>query len=520
MIAAPSFDTPAGRIVGWRDGGVIRATGIRYARAGRFQPPVAEPASRSDIDATQWSPACAQPAHPLGSDIIGSPLRPLAATEDCLRLSLTLPGDIEPGDSRPVMVWIHGGSYVFGAGDAAIFDPRALVEERGVIVVSVTYRLGLFGFLGGSDGRPANVGLLDIIEALRWINRNIASFGGAADCVTLFGQSAGGDAIAHLMIATGAQGLFRRAIIQSAPLGISLGRRRMTEAMLKMAMRIAHDAPLEEVLAAQSSVISAASGFGWPAAMPFGTQYGHHPLPDEARLDSAWSGCASSFDVMVGFTATEGSFFVPLIEPVRRLSRLPLIGEPLRRFVISTITQKVYAAAAVRFAGRHAEAGGRAYTYRLDWGSRSNGLGATHAIDLPLLFGDERTWADAELLAGLDWSETHARGRAVRELWTRFATTGARQRRAGRAGLSEGVMAINVGTRDVGAVDPQLKTSPIAEEMSEEWSILRQEVPETAVCYFNGEPFPSGTFVRSGAVLLECREGLWVESGPSDPRNP
>lgn len=81
-------------------------------------------------------------------------------------------------------------------------------------------------------------------------------------------------------------------------------------------------------------------------------------------------------------------------------------------------------------------------------------------------------------------------------------------------------MVSNIGTPDVGAVDPQLKTSPIAEEMSEDWDILRQEVPETAVCYFNGEVFPSGAFVRSGAVVLECREGLWVEIGPSDPRNP
>jgi hypothetical protein len=81
-------------------------------------------------------------------------------------------------------------------------------------------------------------------------------------------------------------------------------------------------------------------------------------------------------------------------------------------------------------------------------------------------------------------------------------------------------MASNVGTRDVGAVDPKLQTSPIAEEMSEDWQILRQEAPETAVCYFNGETFQSGSFVRSGTVVLECREGLWVEVGPADPRNP
>lgn len=83
-------------------------------------------------------------------------------------------------------------------------------------------------------------------------------------------------------------------------------------------------------------------------------------------------------------------------------------------------------------------------------------------------------------------------------------------------------MVTNVGTRDVGAVDPRLQTSPIAEEMSEDWQLLRQEVPEGAapVCYFNGEEFQSGAFVRTGTVVLECRDGLWVEIGPADPRNP
>ncbi|HWK48846.1 MAG TPA: carboxylesterase family protein, partial [Steroidobacter sp.] len=345
-------------------------------------------------------------------------------TEDCLRLSITLPDHIAPDDRRPVMVWIHGGSYVFGAGDAAIYDARALVEEQNVIVVSVTYRLGLLGFLGGAGGRAANVGLLDIIEALRWVKANIAAFGGDADNVTLFGQSAGGDAIAHVMIADGAQNLFRRAIIQSAPLGISLGRRRMSEAMMKIAAQVALDASTDDVIAAQESVVSASQGFGWPASMPFGTQYGHHPLPPEEAVDSAWARCARHIDVLIGSTAEEGSFFIPLMEPLKNLATLPVLGSAVRRLVVSTITRKVYAVAADRFAKRHAQAGGRAYTYKIHWGSRTNQLGATHAIDLPLLFGDEQTWQDADLIAGLEWPEVHASARKVRALWALFAKTG------------------------------------------------------------------------------------------------
>ena len=419
----PSFDAPAGRIIGWRDGLIIRATGIRYARAARFQPPTPEPAT-SAIEATQWAPACAQADHPFGMGLMQSSVRTLATTEDCLRLSITRPEVIAPGEQLPVMVWIHGGSYVFGAGDAAIYDARALVQEQNVIVVSITYRLGLLGFVGGAGGRAANVGLLDIIEALRWVKANIAAFGGDADKITLFGQSAGGDAIAHLMIAEGAQDLFRRAIIQSAPLGISLGRRKMYEAMLKIAARVAHDAPTDDVIAAQAAVVSASEGFGWPASMPFGTQYGHHPLPAEEDLDSAWSRCAGRFDVLIGSTAQEGSFFIPIIEPLRRLAAVPLLGKALRHVTIGTITRKVYAAAADRFAKRHARAGGRAYIYKIHWGSKTNQLGATHAIDLPLLFGDEQTWQDADLVAGLSWPEVHASAQKVRALWSLFARTG------------------------------------------------------------------------------------------------
>lgn len=423
-MISPSFDAPAGRIIGWRDGRVIRATGIRYARATRFQPPTPEPASTTSIQATEWAPACAQADHPFGMGLMKSSVRTLATTEDCLRLSITLPDSIAPGDRRPVMVWIHGGSYVFGAGDAAIYDARALVEEQNVIIVSVTYRLGLLGFLGGAGGRAANVGLLDIIEALRWVQANIAAFGGDADNVTVFGQSAGGDAIAHLMIADGAQDLFRRAIIQSAPLGISLGRRKMSEAMMKIAAQVAHDASTDDVIAAQASVVTASQGFGWPASMPFGTQYGHHPLPPEEHVDSAWSRCASRFDVLIGWTAEEGSFFIPLMEPLKNLTTVPVLGSAVRRLVVSTITRKVYASAADRFAKRHAQAGGRAYTYKIHWGSKTNQLGATHAIDLPLLFGDEQIWQDADLIAGLEWPEVHASAQKVRALWASFAKTG------------------------------------------------------------------------------------------------
>lgn len=159
------------------------------------------------------------------------------------------------------MVWIHGGSYVAGAGDAPAYNPSSLVSEQGVIVVSVTYRLGVLGYLGG-NGRPANLGLLDQLVALKWVRRNIAAFDGDPKQVTLFGQSAGGDAVAHLMAVQGARALFRRAIIQSPPLGISRGREKMEKAMVSAASVLSSRTPIGELLAAQDAAKTAAAPFG------------------------------------------------------------------------------------------------------------------------------------------------------------------------------------------------------------------------------------------------------------------
>jgi para-nitrobenzyl esterase len=112
------------------------------------------------------------------------------------------------------------------------------------------------------------------------------------------------------------------------------------------------------------------------------------------------------------------------MEPLRKLAALPLFGEAVRRMIVRIITRKVYSVAVDRFAKRHARAGGRAYTYKIHWGSKTNRLGATHAIDLPLLFGDEGTWRDADLVAGLSWADVHASAQKVRAVWSSFARTG------------------------------------------------------------------------------------------------
>jgi para-nitrobenzyl esterase len=331
-----------------------------------------------------------------------------------------------PADAAdaPVMVFLHGGSYRAGAGDAPVFNPRALVREQGVVVVAVTYRLGLLGYLGDGGARAANLGLLDQLEALRWVQRAIGSFGGDPATVTLFGHSAGGDAVAHLMVAEGARGLFRRAVVQSAPLGISRGRARMSAAMDAAAGDLDAGTPLDELLDAEARVTAAAAPFGLLATMPFGTRYGHDPLPAEADLAAAWAAAAPGVDLLIGSTAREVALFVPgLTGLAARVLAAPLVGGLLARAAVAVLSRKVYGAAVASFARRHAAAGGRASTYRLAWGAPGPYRGA-HCVDLPLLFTDEAAWRAAPLVAGADWADVEARGRQLRQVWAEFARTG------------------------------------------------------------------------------------------------
>ncbi|WP_245634622.1 carboxylesterase family protein [Janibacter limosus] len=416
----PTWSAPAGEIVGRRDGDVLRAGGIRYARAARFAPPVAEaPVDR--IDATRMSPACPQPRVEFLEEVLGLTPGELPFDEDCLRLSVTVPADSTADESLPVMVMIHGGSYVSGAGDLEIYDPGALVTEQRVVVVRVTYRLGLLGYLGDGSTRPANLGLLDQIAALRWVRTNIGAFGGDPDEITLFGQSAGGDAIAHLMIAEGTEGLFRRAIIQSPPIGVMPGRSAMTDAMMHLAQSLTDETDIEDVLAAQPSVEPSVARHGMSAGMPFGVQYGHHPLPAEEDLDAAWSEAAERVDVLIGSTDREASLFIAKALGGRALGPW---AAPFVRRVGHALTERIYGRGVLAFAERHHAAGGRGQRYLITWGVPGNPYAGAHTIELPLLQGELATWRDAALLAGVDPDDFERSGRRLRQIFADFARTG------------------------------------------------------------------------------------------------
>jgi len=415
------FHPPCGPVSGWRDGDVIRATGVPYARAQRFQPPAPAPDWTAEFAATSLSPACPQAPVPFLDAVLGTKYGELPGSEDCQNLSITVPGDLAPDEKLPVMVWIHGGSYTTGSGDLAIFDPARLVAENRVIVVSVTYRLGLFGFLATPAGRPGNLGLLDQLEAFRWVQRNIGAFGGNPRQVTAFGQSAGGDAIAHLMATPEAPALFQRAIIQSAPLGITRGRAKMNHAMGIAADGVTEQTPAMDVVALEAQVTQVAKKFGILAAMPFGTQYGHDPLPEESAIEAAWNRTAPAIEVLIGHTSEEARLFLPRSPRLMRVAKVPVVGKAAVRAIDWVVTETVYGRATRRFARRHAKAGGQVHRYVLDWHAPGNIFGAAHTVDLPLLLGNRKTWDGVGLIAGARWEDVDMTGRAVRSLWAGFA---------------------------------------------------------------------------------------------------
>ncbi|MEZ0113496.1 para-nitrobenzyl esterase [Catenulispora sp. EB89] len=217
--------TSAGAVRGTTTPTMDEYLGIPYAEpptgAERWQRPIPKRPWTGVLDATRFGANCPQPASPYGS---------ASTSEDCLHLNVYAPRGTRPGSRLPTMVWIHGGAFDYGESDD--FDPAPLVAH-GIVVVTLNYRLGALGFLASPalEGRARSAsdsgsasesgsgsgdyGLLDQQLALRWVQSDIAAFGGDRDSVTLAGESAGGLSVLAQVVSPRARGLFRRAIVES-----------------------------------------------------------------------------------------------------------------------------------------------------------------------------------------------------------------------------------------------------------------------------------------------------------------
>lgn len=217
----PVVQAPAGALRGVDQGGMRVFKGAPYAAAPvgalRWRPPVEAPAWTGVRDALDYGPACIQ-LPPRAGNIYASPLK--AMSEDCLSLNIWSPAKAR---KAPVLVWIHGGALIGGASSESLYDGAVLAKRGDMVVVSINYRLGALGYLAhpelsaeSPDHVSGNYGLLDQIAALKWVQKNIAAFGGDPSNVTIAGESAGGLSVMYLMAAPAARGLFQKAIAQSA----------------------------------------------------------------------------------------------------------------------------------------------------------------------------------------------------------------------------------------------------------------------------------------------------------------
>src|SRR5580704_2522930 len=207
--SGPVVGTANGAVQGVANGAVDEFLGIPYAAppvgALRWQPPQPAASWSGVRDATQFAPHCPQVAGPFGQ---------ASTSENCLFLNVFTPSG---GGDHPVMVWIHGGALV--SGESNDYDPTQLVAD-GVTVVTINYRLGALGFLAhpaltDANGQSGDYGLMDQQAALRWVQRNIAGFGGNPHNVTVFGESAGGLSTLSQVASPQAKGLFEKAIVES-----------------------------------------------------------------------------------------------------------------------------------------------------------------------------------------------------------------------------------------------------------------------------------------------------------------
>jgi para-nitrobenzyl esterase len=375
------INTTAGALEPEVSEGLVRARGVRFATASRFAEP--EPYTWDGVlDATRRGPACPQPPSSLVS-VVGSSVEGLVFDEHCQVLSVTAPVG---ASDLPVMVWFHGGAYVTGSGESTKYDASLLASE-GVVVVSVSYRLGVFGYLRD------NLGLLDQLVALRWVRDNIAAFGGDPANVTAFGQSAGADSVYALMVATD-EVLFHRAILQSAPLGARGPERADMTSALRDFVTVDASTSVDDVLAVQKEVPAMAARFGPAGGMPFG------PVLDEIDLATP----ASRIELLVGHTQDDAS---------------PYVAEQPDAWAIAT--ELVFAGPARQLAEDWMKAGGQAATFNFKWTPSGAPLGACHCMELPFLF-DPAAWSGAGMLAGQEPDPSLAK--TVRSLWAGFARNG------------------------------------------------------------------------------------------------
>lgn len=438
------------------ESGVLAFLGIPYAEPPtglrRFKPPTPAAPWTGTRSAGRFSAMAIQPITAM-EHALGVAAHPMS--EDCLYLNVWTPAT---DACLPVMVWLHGGAFTNGAGSVPWYDGQTLAREHEVVVVTLNYRLGVFGFLDLSAVDPdgfagsANAGLLDQKAALEWVADNIGGFGGDPANVCAFGQSAGAISITALIGSPGAAGLFRRAILQSGLVGgvvdgeASASR---SEAILgelgldKPAAETLAGIPAPSLLEAQNALASS-----HPLAMPFSPSIDGVVLPRQP-IQAIEDGVSCDLDILVGANADETRLFRLLLPTLLQVEDRPqliakaalLFGAPLAEEMVSMSAESMPDASlseqwetmldsgqfhsnVSRIARAHSGSGGRCHTYLFAWRSTALGsmLGSCLGLEIPLVFRNLDK-AGAEMMTGTA-PERQDMALMLATAWTTFARSG------------------------------------------------------------------------------------------------
>lgn len=421
---------PGGSILASQQGDIVRARGVKYALASRFERSQPVPSWEGVIDCTKPAPICPQRV-PSRLDFVTGPINaPSAQDEDCLNVRVTTLARHLTGPAKaPVMVFYHGGAYLSGGGDNECYEPSALVS-KGVVGVNVTSRLGIFGYLPIPGVAPANLGLLDQIAALRWVQDNIASFGGDKNNVTLFGESAGGDSIQCIMLAEGTEDLYHKAILESAPVGI---RGISREPMVSYLGDIAREAlspsqdggaspkTTAEMLGLQMQLLMAAQKYP-ESRMAFGPVMGADPLPKLSDISRRTDEVAPKKPLLIGYTRDEGRPFTQLDNSLRAYINLPLVGGYFNAYYAGKFATEVFKSPSQKLHQQFLKVGGRSHLYEFNWSPPGSPLGSSHCLELPFVLGYWDAWKEAPMLGGAGSREdVETIGPEMRALWVAFA---------------------------------------------------------------------------------------------------
>lgn len=449
----PTANTPNGTLAGVMDNGVATFRAVPYAAppvgALRFAPPQPAAAWQGTRDATKHGPIAPQAPSRL-APAMGDFRRPM--DEDCLTLTIWTPA--ADAGRRPVLVWLHGGAWVSGAGSLDWYDGSTLARETGLVVVGVNYRLGALGYLKHPDLPVADPATLDQAAALRWVRDTIACFGGDPGCVTVAGQSAGAASIGRLIMDPEVRKLFHRAIIQSGGFGRApLSREAAFGIGAQFIRALGLDPDAGDVVARLRDVpamalVEAAGTVGRANARfaetspPFMPTTGE-PMTQEALFAAIAAG-ARRLPVLIGATHDEvHAFFAanPAMQapdPAAAAARFAALGGEgamaryqarrpggsLMDILADISSDHTFLWPSMRLAEAIAAGGGQVQAYQFDWAPQGSPLRACHCIELPFVFGNFAQWPDAAMLAGGEAADMDGLSATMRRAWAAFAGGG------------------------------------------------------------------------------------------------